>query len=100
MFLPSEGGASICSFDIESEMDSVRKSLGVCPQHDILWNELTPKEHLQLFSILKGVEKSKVEESVNQLLEKVNLLHVKDAKTGTFSGGMKRRLYKKFHLFV
>ena len=73
-------------------MDSVRKNLGVCPQHDILWNELTPYEHLSLFSILKGVPKHQVEDSIDKLLKQVNLLHVKHARTGTFSGGMKRRL--------
>eukprot|EP01091_Cochliopodium_minus_P001939 TRINITY_DN1188_c0_g2_i2.p1 TRINITY_DN1188_c0_g2~~TRINITY_DN1188_c0_g2_i2.p1 ORF type:complete len:1683 (-),score=415.80 TRINITY_DN1188_c0_g2_i2:354-4655(-) len=92
LFEPSDGGASINGYDILTEMDSVRKSLGVCPQHDILWNEMTPYEHLHIFSTLKGVPKNQVESSIDQLLQKVNLLHVKNNHVGTFSGGMKRRL--------
>ena len=28
--------------------------MGVCPQHDILFDDLTVKEHLELFGIFKG----------------------------------------------
>ena len=28
--------------------------MGVCPQHDILFDNLTVKEHLELFSTFKG----------------------------------------------
>lgn len=44
---------------IFSQMDDIRTILGVCPQHDILFDQLTVKEHLELFSIFKGnTEKS------------------------------------------
>jgi ATP-binding cassette subfamily A (ABC1) protein 3 len=29
--------------------------LGVCPQYDILFDELTVKEHLELYATFKGV---------------------------------------------
>jgi len=34
---------------------SRRKVMGVCPQHDILWPELTAREHLEIFAELKGI---------------------------------------------
>jgi hypothetical protein len=39
---------------------SVRDSMGVCPQHDVLFPELTVEEHLQLFAALKGVRNKEV----------------------------------------
>eukprot|EP01083_Nonionella_stella_P041401 112266_1 len=36
-------------------MSEIRKHLGVCPQHDVLWDKLTVTEHLWLFARLKGV---------------------------------------------
>ena len=36
-------------------MESIRKSLGVCPQHDILFGDLTVREHLELFATFKGI---------------------------------------------
>ena len=38
---------------IRREMDAVRKQLGVCPQHDVLWEQLTVYEHLALYATLK-----------------------------------------------
>lgn len=34
-------------------MDQVRRMTGVCPQHDILFDNLTPKEHLEFFANVK-----------------------------------------------
>jgi ABC-type multidrug transport system ATPase subunit len=31
------------------DLDEVRKTMGVCPQHDILFDLLTPEEHLTVF---------------------------------------------------
>ena len=53
MLPPSGGGASVRGYDIRTEMAQIRKSLGVCPQFDILWSELTGREHLQIFGRLK-----------------------------------------------
>jgi ATP-binding cassette subfamily A (ABC1) protein 3 len=35
-------------------MASIRPTLGVCPQHDILFDQLTVTEHLQLYCAIKG----------------------------------------------
>ena len=40
--------------DINEQMPEIRKNLGVCPQHDILYPNLTVEEHLQLFASFKG----------------------------------------------
>jgi len=34
--------------------------MGVCPQHDVLWRNLTVREHLELYATLKGVPPSEV----------------------------------------
>ena len=39
----------------EGGMKNIRKSLGVCPQHNVLFKRLTVREHLELFCRLKGV---------------------------------------------
>lgn len=36
------------------------KHMGVCPQHDVLFDDLTVREHLQLFAGIKGVDKKEV----------------------------------------
>ncbi len=61
-------------------------------QHDILWNELTAEEHLEIFADLKGVPRQLRTAVIKDKLESVGLYGVRDKKAGSFSGGMKRRL--------
>jgi len=53
---PSSGTAEVYNYDIGKDMDSIRQIMGVCPQFDILWEELTATEHLKMFAKLKGNE--------------------------------------------
>ena len=38
MFPPTSGTAKINGLDIKTEMDAIRQSLGVCPQHNVLFD--------------------------------------------------------------
>lgn len=51
---PTEGYAEVFGIDIFNDMNNVRKNLGVCPQHDVLFEFLTPEDHLRLFATFKG----------------------------------------------
>jgi len=46
---PTSGTAIVNGYDIRENIDGVRSSLGICPQHDVLFDELTVKEHLYFF---------------------------------------------------
>lgn len=41
-------------------MDRVRSLMGVCPQFDVLWNELSGMEHLTIYGHIKGLKFSEV----------------------------------------
>eukprot|EP00761_Pharyngomonas_kirbyi_P004790 gb/GECH01004795.1/.p1 GENE.gb/GECH01004795.1/~~gb/GECH01004795.1/.p1 ORF type:complete len:886 (+),score=205.13 gb/GECH01004795.1/:1-2658(+) len=92
LFAPTSGTAWIGGFSIATQMDQVRRVLGVCPQHDILWSDLTAKEHLQIFAEFKGVPSSERKAVVEEKLRQVELFDVRNNRSKTFSGGMKRRL--------
>jgi ATP-binding cassette subfamily A (ABC1) protein 5 len=34
-------------------MEEIRKMTGICPQHDVLFDELTAREHLQFFARIR-----------------------------------------------
>ncbi|KAJ3314893.1 ATP-binding cassette sub- A member 1 [Boothiomyces sp. JEL0838] len=89
---PSSGNALIYGHSLTTEMHQIRKIMGVCPQHDILFNELTAREHMELYAGLKGVPKKEWDSIITERLQAVRLLHVADNPVNTYSGGMKRRL--------
>lgn len=102
---PSSGDAYIYGLSVSEEQDSIRRILGVCPQHDILWGELTAAQHLEIFAQFKvrcflhrlftrvqAVPAGEVPGLVESKLREVELSHVGNHRVETFSGGMKRRL--------
>ena len=49
----SSGDAVVRGRKVSCDVDAIRRSVGYCPQHDVLWAELTCTEHLELFAALK-----------------------------------------------
>ncbi|KAG1677979.1 ATP-binding cassette sub-family A member 2 [Nymphon striatum] len=92
LFPPSSGYAVIYGHDIRSEMDNIRKSLGMCPQHNVLFNELTVEEHLWFYSRLKGTPAKDIQCDMDQFIRDTGLPQKKKCKIDCLSGGMKRKL--------
>ncbi|XP_073151159.1 ABC transporter A family member 1 isoform X3 [Henckelia pumila] len=89
---PTSGDALVFGRNILTDMDEIRKSLGVCPQYDILFPELTVKEHLEIFSDLKGVNEDRLKNAVMEMAEEVGLADKLNTVVGALSGGMRRKL--------
>ncbi|KAK0586980.1 hypothetical protein LWI29_015655 [Acer saccharum] len=91
---PTSGTAFVQGMDIKTDMDSIYTSMGVCPQHDLLWETLTGREHLLFYGRLKNLKGSALTQAVEESLKGVNLFNggVADKQAGKYSGGMKRRL--------
>ena len=69
-----------------------RKYLGICPQHDVLFDDLTVEEHLEMFCVFKSVSKDNIEEEITKILQDFNLLDKRYTKASNLSGGQKRKL--------
>lgn len=89
---PSSGDAKIYGLSVVRNIDKIREFIGICPQFDLLWPDLTAKEHLNFLSKLKFAGSELSEKDINNRLQDVRLLKVANNRTQTFSGGMKRRL--------
>lgn len=50
LFPPTRGRAYINGYDICQDMALIRRSLGLCPQHDVLFDNLTVREHLLFYA--------------------------------------------------
>lgn len=105
--LPGSDGVGQRDMDLRT-LGEVQKLMGVCPQHDVLFDTLTAWETVQLYATIKGVrvlghrdktsgnqtltEKELLDEYLNHLLEDVYLKEKKNERVQTYSGGMKRKL--------
>lgn len=50
----TSGTAKINGYDILNETGKIEEYIGLCPQHDILWEELTAREHILLYSKIRS----------------------------------------------
>eukprot|EP01138_Halocafeteria_seosinensis_P011339 gb/GECG01011582.1/.p1 GENE.gb/GECG01011582.1/~~gb/GECG01011582.1/.p1 ORF type:complete len:2138 (+),score=187.49 gb/GECG01011582.1/:1-6414(+) len=96
LFQATSGSVEVMGLDVGTGADvrSAQKCMGVCPQHDILWAELSACEHLRVFAAIKGLrgDDEAREREIERVLRFVDLWDVRDRTTNAFSGGMKRRL--------
>jgi len=73
--------------DISKDTTVIRRDFGVCPQTNILFDELTVEDHIKIFSMIKN---TKVD--VDEILKEVDLEQKKNDKVLSLSGGQKRKL--------
>lgn len=73
LYVPTEGSAKINGYDIRTNMDGVRDSLGLCPQHNIIFDDLTVSEHLYFFSKLKGLKESQIKAEIDKYIDLLEL---------------------------
>lgn len=92
LYQPDGGDAWIGGFSITQDLEQVQLYMGVCPQFDILWPELSVHEHLLFYARLKGISPKDEKESVEKAMNEVYLTKFKDLHSNQLSGGMRRRL--------
>ena len=89
----TSGTVRIDGMDIESDRGAVRGRLGYLPQRFGAYPNLTAREFLEYRGRLGGLhDRTEREGRVRSALQDVALYEVRDKRTGTFSGGMMRRL--------
>lgn len=55
MIKPTSGIALINGHDIWADKSKIRSSLGLCPQYNLLFPEMTIKEHLIFFGMVSYI---------------------------------------------
>ena len=69
-------------------MEELRQNLGVCPQHNVLFADLTVREHLELFALLKcSMTEFELMRKVNRMIYEIELQDVQHQLASTLSGG-------------
>lgn len=93
LFQPTSGTAYVNGCDIKMDLKGARQSLGVCQQHDVLFEDMTVEEHLMFYSKLKGMTGE--DEIMDEVEKYAGLLGISEKMhemSRNLSGGQKRRL--------
>ncbi len=88
----TSGTARVAGFDVASQPREVRERLGLAMQTPTLDAFSTGRETLELAGRLHRMPSAELRRRTDELLELMGLTSVATKLTGTYSGGMKRRL--------
>lgn len=86
---PDQGTFQVFGADLDEKS---RGELGIVPQEIAVYPKLTAKENLEIFAGFYGVPQSEIADRVDWALKWTDLSERAQDQSGTFSGGMKRRL--------
>ena len=89
---PTEGRVLVNGYDVASDPDGVRRSIGIIFQDPSLDTQLTAMENLAFHARVYHLPRSYWNAEAERLLRLVDLWERRDDLVKNFSGGMKRRL--------
>ncbi|MFV1885234.1 MAG: ABC transporter ATP-binding protein [Balneola sp.] len=89
---PTSGKGSVVGFDVLGEPEKIKKSIGYMSQKFSLYNDLSVKENIRFYGGIYGLQKSKIKEKTEQILEDLTLSEVQNKQVGELPLGWKQRL--------
>lgn len=89
---PTSGQAKVWGFDILTQRDEVRNSIGIVFQEPALDNRLTGRENLDFHARLYDLDKETRQKRIKEVLNLVELQDKANVLVINYSGGMQRRL--------
>jgi len=90
--LPTSGILKVLGYDVINQAEDIRKFISVVPQEGRPLRALTPWDHVYNWLKIRGEEKSIAKIKTEKILERFELLKVKDKPAMNLSGGMKQKI--------
>ncbi|XP_077520099.1 phospholipid-transporting ATPase ABCA3-like [Amblyomma americanum] len=88
----SDGSVYVAGRNIALDTDAARRSMGFCPQENILFLSLTVLEHLQFFAKIRSDRWANATNAIEEILVAFNLSEKRNALASSLSWGTKRKL--------
>jgi len=88
----TSGTVKVNGHDILEEPELAKKEIGYLPENPPLYNDMTVKEYLKFICDLKGVEKARRKNMLDNIVSMVKISDVYDRLIGNLSKGYKQRV--------
>lgn len=92
LFAPSNGVVKVLGLDILSELDEVKKIIGVVPQDIALYPTLSGRDNLIYIGRMYGVRGPSLKQKIDEFLDFFGFDENRNKQVKTYSGGMKRKI--------
>ena len=92
LLAPSGGSASVAGFDVATQAEQVKRSIGYMSQRFSLYEDLTVRENITLYGGIYGLSDRAIEERTTSLAERLDLAGDLDTRVKSIPLGWKQKL--------
>jgi ABC-2 type transport system ATP-binding protein len=92
LIIPTEGTIIVDGYNINKNPAVIKEKMGLMTQETVVDGDLTAQQNLEIFAELYGMKGKDKEDAIDYALDEADLTNFRNAKAGSFSGGMQRRL--------
>lgn len=89
---PTSGEAQVAGFDVRTEAEKIKRSIGYMSQRFSLYEDLTPRENIRLFGTIYGVPRGELRSRSEALIDRLGLGEVAKERVASLPLGWKQKL--------
>ncbi|MBX9808042.1 MAG: ABC transporter ATP-binding protein, partial [Flavobacteriaceae bacterium] len=89
---PTSGEALVAGFDVKTNTEMVKRSIGYMSQKFSMYDDLTIKENITFFGGIYGLSRGQIKEKTAQLVQELGLEELIDKLVGSLPLGWKQKL--------
>jgi ABC-2 type transport system ATP-binding protein len=89
---PTSGEANVAGFDVHTQAEMVKRSIGYMSQKFSMYDDLTIKENITFFGGIYGLSRLQIKQKITQLVEELQLQDVVNNLVGSLPLGWKQKL--------
>jgi ABC-2 type transport system ATP-binding protein len=89
---PTSGSARVAGYDVSKQTESVKRNIGYMSQRFSLYEDLSVFENIQLFAGIYGLTTKAIREKSEELLTRLNMMHVRNTLISKLPQGWKQKL--------
>ncbi len=92
LLAPTSGEARVAGFDVYTQPDQIKRNIGYMSQRFSLYEDLTVRENIRFYGGIYGLSNRAIREKTTELLEKLALTGVRDARIRSLPLGWRQKL--------
>ncbi len=89
---PTSGEANVVGYDVYTQPEMIKKSIGYMSQKFALYDDLTVRENITFFGGIYGLKRAVIKVKAEELIEELGLHDVADDLVGSLPLGWKQKI--------